>query len=486
MNRRCRRWAFAVVSIFSVGVFVWGIIRTLRRIDDATRAAMPVSLPVPQRVPVPQEGAPSQEEKRHEDEAGEWLVEAGPVPFDNPVSISGRVVNEAGEPVGDATVEVDLSFMTDFDRARVPNPEVTTDSQGRFRIEGLRRGDDYLVGARHPEYALGFDPAVPTPWEGNPSDVELKLGTGFKIHGRVLTPAGEPIPGALVVPGGPRHYCLLPGVESEIVVLEKKQTTSGGDGSFAIEHLANENYTLHVSKEGLSSENVGVDARDGERYEIFLTPYAAAPDTSEKKPPTATISGTIWAGGKDVTMTTEVSAAGNDGWKYEQLDFDRDKGVFVLHVAPGIHTLHAEVPGFVPARLANITVTAGAHHGGVKLTLAPEAVVRGRVSFSGHLDYFTPVVRLKPVINLGVEFRSNIADDGSFEIRGRKSRFSTTRGTTSLTTSLWATITVRAVTTGSSPPKRASPSPTPSPRGPTGCVRQRANGARRLLKRRWT
>ena len=137
MHRRMYRWTFTVVSIFAVGALLWGITQTLRRIDDATEGAMPPGISVPERRPFPSEDARPDERGSHDDEP----VEATPTPFDNPASISGRVVNEAGEPVAGANVEADLSFMAEFDRVRVPSPIVASDSEGRFRIDGAPVGD---------------------------------------------------------------------------------------------------------------------------------------------------------------------------------------------------------------------------------------------------------------------------------------------------------------------------------------------------------
>jgi protocatechuate 3,4-dioxygenase beta subunit len=148
------------------------------------------------------------------------------------VALSGRVLDEQGQPVVGAIVErspnryvaddwnivpadeglpgdyqesyFDGKMMSDSPlltyRAIHPengHPTVTTDQQGRFQFEGVKLGETVLTVE-----AEGFAPQhrhinhVP---DTKPSEFQLEPGRG--VHGRVVDPKGQPVAGACVVLG---------------------------------------------------------------------------------------------------------------------------------------------------------------------------------------------------------------------------------------------------------------------------------------------
>ncbi len=111
-------------------------------------------------------------------------------------AVSGRVLeNATGRPVIDATVRAEPAsgggprrmFAADDDGT------VTTDAEGRFRIEGLASGS-YTLTATHPEWT---EETERVELKDQPATVEIRLGRGSAIGGAVVA-AGRGVPGASV------------------------------------------------------------------------------------------------------------------------------------------------------------------------------------------------------------------------------------------------------------------------------------------------
>lgn len=102
-------------------------------------------------------------------------------------SITGRVVNENGQPVQNARV-----IITGYGRQPL-RQTVTTDETGAFVFEGLRRGA-YFVTAQFPAYVVSRSPGEPL--QNRPGDsVNLVLRRGGVITGKVTNSDGEPVVG---------------------------------------------------------------------------------------------------------------------------------------------------------------------------------------------------------------------------------------------------------------------------------------------------
>jgi hypothetical protein len=108
-------------------------------------------------------------------------------------AISGRVVNESGQPIANATV-----LVRAFNSQGQGNV-TTTDNDGNFRVSSLEPMA-YLVSASMPAYTA--TPRVPT--NNQPTyyrvgdSVKLELIKGGVVTGTVTTSAGEPVVGVRV------------------------------------------------------------------------------------------------------------------------------------------------------------------------------------------------------------------------------------------------------------------------------------------------
>jgi protocatechuate 3,4-dioxygenase beta subunit len=104
--------------------------------------------------------------------------------------LRGRVVDERGAPVAGATVSA-----VSADRAIT-----RTDAEGRFALDGLPRVGEWLAlrvvadgfAAANLSLASGRVPDVP---------LEIVLASGLDLRGRVVDPAGAPVPGTHVFAG---------------------------------------------------------------------------------------------------------------------------------------------------------------------------------------------------------------------------------------------------------------------------------------------
>jgi hypothetical protein len=177
--------------------------------------------------------------------------------------ISGRILDEFGEPVAGAEVAAMVSGFRDGRRQAVPAPMagpfgmVRTDDLGAFRIFGLATGD-YFVSARPPR-DFGMVESGPaeglasTYYPGSPDmsqaqQIKLRAGQEMgnvnfqlvrqrlaRIRGTILNSRGEPFAGAFVMVGQNDSATFFMGGGSAQV---------RPDGSFVVNGLSPGAYTL--------------------------------------------------------------------------------------------------------------------------------------------------------------------------------------------------------------------------------------------------
>src|ERR1051325_3979072 len=101
-------------------------------------------------------------------------------------AITGRVVNESGQPLAGASLYVRTANPGSVARA------TTTDAEGNFRVNGLEPGL-YIVSAQAPAYAFSFDLTTPPTYYRIGDSVRLELVRGGVLTGTVTNALGEPL-----------------------------------------------------------------------------------------------------------------------------------------------------------------------------------------------------------------------------------------------------------------------------------------------------
>lgn len=140
-------------------------------------------------------------------------------------AIAGLVVGSDGEPIADAEVQAQPA-----DHRAGARRSVATDGDGRFRLRGLRLDTDWELEVRHPDHAPGFVDGIRPQRGGAPVTVTLAAGGG--IAGRVVYDDGSPAAGVeLYAHRTERSTAEVRGLK------EFASTTTGPDGSYAIDHI---------------------------------------------------------------------------------------------------------------------------------------------------------------------------------------------------------------------------------------------------------
>ncbi len=176
------------------------------------------------------------------------LTDLGDIELSEGARVSGRVVDELGDPVADATVLWTRSFGGDFAWVMMfaeGTEAAVTDAQGAFTVADLPPGE-LAFSARAARYAAGWSDAVRLA-DGEPIDeLEIVVRRGRALVGEVVS-AADGTPLAATIVARPQGGDML-GLVGE----------SGADGRFEIfGALPEQRYGLRVSAVGYRDRQVG-------------------------------------------------------------------------------------------------------------------------------------------------------------------------------------------------------------------------------------
>lgn len=155
-------------------------------------------------------------------------------------TLEGRVSTSAGEPVSGVRILVGPAAGV-------------SDDDGVYRVDGVQPGPR-VVEARHPAYETLRRPVS---LDAGANHLDLVLPAGQEVRGRVVDPAGEPMPGAMVqlgseAPRDPRWY----------------RARADADGAFTLAPVGRGTFRLRASADGyadgeIDGVEVGAEAVDG-------------------------------------------------------------------------------------------------------------------------------------------------------------------------------------------------------------------------------
>lgn len=160
---------------------------------------------------------------------------------------SGVVRDPDGRPVPNARVYVAAqNILITSVRGR---PEATTDAEGRFLIQNLDSGRNYVLAA----YRDGFGIGVSEPIAVGPLEVregtDIRMSRGATIYGAVLSEDKTPVAGAHITVQVPvfGDVWFPPGLG--IGEASTKVVVTGDDGRYSLEGLWRGEYKFDVSHE---------------------------------------------------------------------------------------------------------------------------------------------------------------------------------------------------------------------------------------------
>ena len=118
-------------------------------------------------------------------------LDLGILTLDPGLAIEGRVTDPRGVPVPEVDVQLSPSVLVFFasEEANFMRKE-TTDSEGHFRFDDLRRGERFDLNLAVPGYLPAAVRSVEVP---APEPLTIELKRGQTLAGRVTGPAGEPV-----------------------------------------------------------------------------------------------------------------------------------------------------------------------------------------------------------------------------------------------------------------------------------------------------
>jgi hypothetical protein len=123
--------------------------------------------------------------------SGEGDHELGTVTMERGLVLEGEVVDEDGRRLAGVVVRL----VPGEERAYPARHETTTSSQGTFRFEDLRRGDEVQIEAELEGYLQVHEATLRLPSE---RPVRVVLESGAPVKGRVVSPEGAGVEGLVV------------------------------------------------------------------------------------------------------------------------------------------------------------------------------------------------------------------------------------------------------------------------------------------------
>ncbi len=185
-------------------------------------------------------------------------------------SISGRVLDPDGRAIVGALVQPSMLFTTseEWNEAleSISNVTLRTDSEGRYRIEGLPVHGSYLVKASSASFVPSSSRGISVGPREDVGGVDLTLRRGSAIRGRVADSKGVAIAGAKIQ--------AQEEMEEELLMVYTaadamgKETRTDSDGSYALSPLKAGVYKVTArARDHSSSRRESIEVAEGRTVE---------------------------------------------------------------------------------------------------------------------------------------------------------------------------------------------------------------------------
>jgi len=297
--------------------------------------------------------------------------------LDAGLSVSGRVLDTAGQPIAGARVMhvamlgqkvlgISIGSMVGKDLLALGKEGIQTDEQGRFSLGGFAKGDQaYLLAA-----AEGYDVYTADPVPAGKQGFEIRLEKAVSLQGRVLDKRDKPVQD-FRIRLSQRMWMFI---QRDVI---DERFRGREDGSFSISPVARESFTLHVDAEGYApySKSIRMDKGSLDMGEIRLADPGAVEGVTvdpDGRPVGDVIVRISKGGVQDSLMFSKTM-----GQKIYRSD---SKGRFRIDgLTPKRIRLLADKDGFAPGRSKTIKVLEGKTTAGIRLALARGGMMDGLV-----------------------------------------------------------------------------------------------------------
>ena len=350
------------------------------------------------------------------------------------VVLTGRVTDAEDRPVAGAVVQVVTADPYPYYRGLRDLVSGFTREDGTFRLRGVPSRSMLQVGAS----AAGFAPAEQMATTGEPGQrpapVNLVMGPGSSLTGRLVDAEGRPVAGAELLLRD------LAALDAGLAASpEESRAVTDASGRFRFEHLAGGTRQLSAGSSAAVLSEVEIPGQPSslDAGDVRLAPEAVAeipmPEMSSRllsvtsqvaappEPPPAPgrpVSGRVTdsQGGSvaGASLLLLSSAAG----RVLRATSAADGSFEFPEVPDGAYRLAARAVGFADARPEEVRV-AGASVGGVALRLEPGGTVSGRIL--GLAEHELPRVQVtawRDGVETLLPLRALASTEGEYRITG--------------------------------------------------------------------
>jgi uncharacterized GH25 family protein len=329
-------------------------------------------------------------------------------------AVSGRVVDDAGNPVPNATVGAKEEMVSATNPATLSN-KVYADGEGRFTLHRLEAGELTLLCA-----AKGYLTVEVTGLEVKEGrttvDVEVRLTRGATIAGTVRNVLGEPIHGARVT--------VIDSSEG----LKKLTTSTDTSGMYRFDELGYLPVDVEAEATGYAKVRRSEQAVNQEGIDFVLESFGGLRGTvfAESGEPLHAFAVTpklIDLDGRAKSRVASKTFTNTSGaWDFDSLQ-------------PGVYEVMIGAPGYAPEVLENIVVYSeritdcpavslgegGRVSGFIYDARSGEPIAGATISVVGGNRHFLPRVETQPEAPGARRDQTTSREDGTFDFIGLNS-----------------------------------------------------------------
>jgi hypothetical protein len=291
--------------------------------------------------------------------------------------VSGRVVDDKG--VGVVGASVRYGGASDWSQQASDRLDAAiTIEDGKFELPALPAGS-FRFTATHEEHAPGTSALVTLDGKNPTTGVAIQLTAGATVRGKVVDAAGQAVASARVRFGVATNPRMM-------IFEAPRQVYTTADGTFAVKGLPRKLLQAVALHETGASQSVEVDTSGGDVANVRLTIDV-----------TGTIAGVVVDPAGQPVEGAQVSAGPSFADNRTRVDFSQWRlrgfpqeltdasGKFTLTgLSPGSYTISAASTARRSRRGPGVGdgVVAATGDNNVKLILAPEGSVKGKVAFA--------------------------------------------------------------------------------------------------------